>query len=88
MVTSFLWGLYHGERGREKSPPRERVRGGEKMLRAKVIDGVQVGDTFWLVTDDKRVYVARYHEVLSDGSLQDVVDMLEKVIPAPDEGED
>ena len=28
-VTSFLWVLYHGERGREKSPPRERARGGE-----------------------------------------------------------
>ena len=58
------------------------------MLRAKVIDGVQVGDTFWLATDDGRVYVTRYHEVLSDGSLQDVVDMLEKVIPSPEKGED
>ena len=27
--TSFLRVLYHGERGREKSPPRERARGGE-----------------------------------------------------------
>lgn len=73
---------------RKKSPPRGRARGGEKMLRAKVIDGVQVGDTFWLVTDDGRVYVARYCEVLFEGALQDVKDMLEKVIPAPEKGED
>lgn len=58
------------------------------MLQAKVIDGVQVGDTFWLVTDDGRVYVARYHEVLFEGALQDVKDMLAKVIPAPEKGED
>lgn len=29
-------------------------------------------------------YVARWHEVLSKGALQDVKDMLEKVTPAPE----
>lgn len=54
------------------------------MSRARVIDGVKIDGTFYLVTEDNSFYVARWHEVLSRGELQAVKDMLEKVTPAPE----